>query len=152
MLFRLFKYKRAKRKFIEFYNENFTYNFWNMCCNIKHYTDNLDFILGKFRSELERSFFFRDNSFDMCNMLVIEYNKELNEYTLYIKKLKKDLSKYLLLYKRNLLVDAQYDYLKYIDSVIDKFENFYCKKNFEYEIKKCRIQMKIESMEQDFVC
>lgn len=152
MLFRLFKYKRAKRKFIEFYNDKFKYNYCTMCHNIKHYTDSLDFILGKFRWELERGFFFRDNSFDMCNMLVREYNKELNEYTLYIKKLKKDLSIFLLLYKRNLLVDAKYDYLVYLDSVIDSFENFYCKKDFEYEIKKCRIQIKIESMEQDFVC
>lgn len=152
MLYCLWKYKRAKRKFIEFYNDKFKYNNWTMCRTIKHYTDNLDFILGKFRSELERSFFFRDNSFDKCNILVREYNEELNEYTLYIKKLKKDLSRFLLLYKRNLLADAQYDYLLYLDTVIESFENFYCKKDFEYEIKKCRIQMKIASMEQDFEC
>ena len=152
MLFRLFKYKRAKRKFIELYNERFNYHYWNLDRNIKHYTDRLDFILEKFRSELERSFFFRDNSFDTCNMLVREYNEELNEYTLYIKRLKKDLSIFLLLYKRNLLFDEKYDYLVYIKSVIDGFENFYCNKDLEYEIKKCRIQIKIESMEQDFVC
>lgn len=152
MLFRLWKYKKSKRKLIKLYNDEYNYNYCTICNIIKSYTDNLEFILSKFKTELNRYYFYNDYTFDTCNLYIIEYNKRLEECKEKIKKIKKDNDIFKLLYKRNLLKYCSYENLDYIDSAIDRFENYYMKQDFNYEIKKCKIQMKIDSMEQDFGC